>query len=399
MIELINSNALRIPLEDESISMCVTSPPYYGLRSYLPDDSPNKKDELGLEYSPSEYIANLVNVFREVKRVLRTDGILWVVVADSYAGGSRDPNTKGKQGTNRGTVSFIPGKFKGFVPNGMKPKDLIGIPWMLAFALREDGWYLRSDVIWNKLNAMCESVKDRPSKSHEYVFLLSKSKHYYYDYEAIKEPLAESTLRDKRNGKGRLTTGDNTKYDLPPASWYRNRKFTDPEKGRNKRTVWNISTGSYHGSHFAVYPPKLIIPCILAGTSEKGCCPECGKPWERVVEKGDSMWEQRKAEGAPMRKGTSVDGIIETHKLSGKRQADWKSEHPDKFIGWQPTCTHNAEPVPCVILDPFVGSGTTLLVARNLGRSAIGLDLSYTYLHDQASKRLELDKLKKWTNA
>jgi hypothetical protein len=110
------------------------------------------------------------------------------------------------------------------------------------------------------------------------------------------------------------------------------------------------------------------------------------------------MWEQRKAEGAPMRKGTSVDGIIETHKLSGKRQADWKAEHPDKFIGWQPTCTHNAEPVPCVILDPFVGSGTTLLVARNLGRSAIGLDLSYTYLHDQASKRLELDKLKKWTN-
>jgi len=322
MIELINSNALRIPLEDESVQMCVTSPPYYGLRSYLPDDSPHKKDELGLEYSPSEYIANLVNVFREVKRVLRTDGILWVVVADSYAGGSRDPNTKGKQGTNRGTVSFIPGKFKGFVPNGMKPKDLIGIPWMLAFALREDGWYLRSDVIWNKLNAMCESVKDRPSKSHEYVFLLSKSKHYYYDYEAIKEPLAESTLRDKRNGKGRLTTGDNTKYDLPPASWYRNRKFTDPEKGRNKRTVWNISTGSYHGSHFAVFPPKLIIPCILAGSRE-----------------GD------------------------------------------------------------IILDPFVGSGTTLLVARNLGRSAIGLDLSYTYLHDQASKRLELDKLKKWTNA
>ena len=272
---------------------------------------------------------------------------------------------------------------------GLKEKDLIGIPWRVAFALQADGWWLRSDIIWHKPNPMPESVKDRPTKSHEYVFLLAKSQKYYYDADAVKEPLADSTLQDKRNGKGRLTTGENTKYDLPPASWYRNRKFTDPALGRNKRTVWTIPTQSYSGAHFATYPEKLVEPCILAGTSEKGCCPYCGSPWERVIEKGESMWEERKANGAPMRKGMSEDGILETHTLSGNKHAEWKAEHPDTFVGWQPTCKCGLPWAnPCVVLDPFCGSGTTGVVAIRYGRDFIGIELNPEYI-ELAKKRIE----------
>jgi len=260
MIELINSNALRIPLEDESIQMCVTSPPYWNLRDY------GLSDQLGLEKTPEEYVDNLVCVFREVKRVLRKDGVLFLNLGDSYAGSGRGNNPNGKQGTNKGTL-FDPDN-SGYVPNGLKPKDLIGIPWRVAFALQADGWWLRSDIIWHKPNPMPESVTDRPTKSHEYMFLLTKSARYYYDADAVKEPLADSTLADKRNGKGRLTTGDNTKYDLPPCSWYRNRKFTNPALGRNLRSVWTIPTQSYSGAHFATYPEKLVEPCIKAGSKE-----------------------------------------------------------------------------------------------------------------------------------
>jgi len=373
MIELINSNALRIPLEDESIQMCVTSPPYWNLRDY------GLSDQLGLEKTPEEYVDNLVCVFREVKRVLRKDGVLFLNLGDSYAGSGRGNNPNGKQGTNKGTL-FDPDN-SGYVPNGLKPKDLIGIPWRVAFALQADGWWLRSDIIWHKPNPMPESVKDRPTKSHEYVFLLTKSQKYYYDAEAIREPA--NYPNDDRKGRAKenhKSMPDGLRNGLRPGN------YTYDLTTRNRRTVWTISTQSYSGAHFATYPEKLVEPCIKAGTSEKGCCPECGKPWKRVVVK------------IPPGRHESEHQTI----ASGRGKGGDKSKHAMPSVsnttGWQPTCTHNAEPVPCVILDPFVGSGTTLLVARNLGRSAIGLDLSYTYLHDQASKRLELDKLKKWTN-
>ena len=379
MIELINSNALRIPLEDESIQMCVTSPPYWNLRDY------GLSDQLGLEKTPEEYVDNLVCVFREVKRVLRKDGVLFLNLGDSYAGSGRGNNPNGKQGTNKGTL-FDPDN-SGYVPNGLKPKDLIGIPWRVAFALQADGWWLRSDIIWHKPNPMPESVTDRPTKSHEYMFLLTKSARYYYDADAVREPHKQISIdRTKRPWNGNRDTGSiDASYSGMDIS-----KMCHPA-GRNLRSVWTIPTQSYSGAHFATYPEKLVEPCIKAGTSEKGCCPECGKPWKRVVEKSGVTRERN----LKINTDKSLMGINEAHRLNGKDYI-----HANIATNrWQPTCSHNAEPVPCVVLDPFVGSGTTLLVARNLGRSAIGLDLSYTYLHDQASKRLELDKLKKWTNA
>jgi len=242
---------------DEKARMCVTSPPYYGLRNYGSEDC-----QIGLEESPEEYIQNLVEVFREVGKNLTEDGTLWLNIGDSYY--NYRPG-KG-QGLVKQTVSNskqdLPDKCarRGNKLKGYKEKDLMGIPWMLAFALRADGWYLRQDIIWNKPNPMPESVRDRCTKSHEYVFLLSKNQNYYFDVDAIKEPT------------------------------------------RRKRSVWNVQTKPYRGSHFAVYPPELIEPCILAGSEE-----------------GD------------------------------------------------------------IVLDPFMGSGTTAMVAKSLGRHYMGCELHEDY--------------------
>ena len=323
MYKLIQGDCIEVlrGLEDESVQCVVTSPPYYGLRDY------GVVGQIGLEQSPEEYVAKLVAVFREVRRVLRKDGTVWLVLGDSYASGKgqsgsggseyQDKRNNNGESLNRGYQTL--GGPKETRPTddramlreaGLKPKDLIGIPWRVAFALQADGWWLRSDIIWHKPNPMPESVTDRPTKSHEYMFLLTKSARYYYDAEAVKEPLADSTLADKRNGKGRLTTSDNTKYDLPPYSWYRNRKFTDPALGRNLRSVWTIPTQSYSGAHFATYPEKLVEPCIKAGTKA-----------------GD------------------------------------------------------------VVLDPFCGSGTTGKVAVKLGRDFIGIELNPEYI-ELAKKRI-----------
>ena len=260
-------------LPDASIHMCVTSPPYWGLRDYGHDD------QLGLEETPEEYVENLVQVFREVRRVLRDDGTLWLNLGDSYAGSGKGRNADGtvhvswKQTTNGGTVmGNVP---SGIVPTGLKPKDLVGIPWMVAFALRKDGWYLRQDIIWNKPNPMPESVQDRCTKSHEYIFLLSKSQKYYFDSSSIKE---EATGYDGR--KDTLLKGS-PKYankeispnkseqsfaSTPHERW----QFIDGVPIRNKRSVWNVATKPFKGAHFAAYPPALIEPCILAGSPEDG---------------------------------------------------------------------------------------------------------------------------------
>jgi len=233
---------------DDFVDCCVTSPPYYGLRSYLPEDHPDKEYEVGLEQTPEEYVSKLVEIFREVRRVLKPKGTLWLNLGDSYAanGGARS------YGSSDGTVGrgYAPGK-NNKAPRGLKPKDMIGIPWMVAFALRVDGWYLRSDIIWHKPNCMPESVTDRPTKSHEYLFLLSKSKKYYYDAEAVKEPNISNAPRTTKNGEGNGELGHG--------------HFGQSENGRNKRTVWTINTKPYKGAHFATFPEKLIEPCILAG--------------------------------------------------------------------------------------------------------------------------------------
>ena len=249
-------------LSDQSVNCCVTSPPYYGLRDYGHDG------QIGLEETPEAFVQKLVEVFREVKRVLRDDGTLWLNLGDSYNGSCKGAMADGsavggaKQSTNKGTQIGI---FKKSNVDGLKPKDLIGIPWMVAFALRSDGWYLRQDIIWQKPNPMPESVQDRCTKSHEYIFLLSKSQKYFYDTNSIKEPVSEtSKARLNQNIKSQI--GSNR----VPFKTNGTMKAVGNSEYRNKRSVWTVNTKSYEGSHFATYPPELIRPCILAGCPKDG---------------------------------------------------------------------------------------------------------------------------------
>jgi DNA modification methylase len=343
-------------LPDESVQCCVTSPPYWGLRNY------GTEGQLGLEKTPEEYVAKMVEVFREVRRVLRKDGTLWLNMGDSYASGSgeRTNNNSNSGGLGRPEQTTVMNKAIGMklpkVEHGLKPKDLIGIPWRLAFALQADGWWLRSDIIWNKPNPMPESVTDRPTKSHEYLFLLTKSPKYVYDAEAISEPLSYASIDrllhpslEEQYGSDRVPGKTNGPMKaVSRASWKGSsfdsgktgemksmRGYTKPYSNkstkefsqngaqdasatksrivdsilsgdlvtRNKRSVWTVTTQPFAEAHFATYPPDLIKPCILAGS----------KP-------GD------------------------------------------------------------IILDPFAGSGTTGMVAIELGRKAILIELNPQYV-------------------
>lgn len=236
------------------VQMCVTSPPYFGLRDY------GHESQIGLEQTPQEYIDAMVEVFRCVRDVLADDGTLWLNIGDSYAGAGYS-NHKGTGGTQREDG----GKQRHQSGTGCKNKDLIGIPWMLAFALRADGWYLRQDIIWHKPNPMPESVRDRCTKAHEYVFLLSKSERYFYDHEASKEPaVSEKPAGNKRHKYAdAYNTGTSEEHrtkagllDLAGKEW----------ETRNRRSVWSVATRPYKGAHFATFPPALIEPCILAGS-------------------------------------------------------------------------------------------------------------------------------------
>ena len=239
----------------QSARTCVTSPPYYGLRDYGGEDK-----QIGQEQTPEEFVDELVSVFREVRNVLTDDGTLWVNIGDSYYNyrpgkGQSYP----KQSVSK-TKQDLPDKCskRGNKLDGLKEKDLIGIPWMFAFAMRKDGWYLRQDIIWHKPNPMPESVKDRCTKSHEYIFLFSKNRKYFYDNEAIKEPAKDWGTRDRAKGKYH-----NTGTGLQPHSG-----LTKSYERKNKRSVWSVSVKPYKEAHFATYPPDLIEPCILAGSEE-----------------------------------------------------------------------------------------------------------------------------------
>jgi len=261
-LTLHNGDALAVlrTMESESVNCCVTSPPYFGLRDYKVDG------QIGLEPTPEEFIAKLVDVFREVRRVLKDDGTLWVNIGDSYhattsnnggysakstLAGFTNPSTKGRQAQESGNRVKI--------ETGVKPKDLIGIPWMLAFALRADGWYLRSEIIWHKPNPMPESVTDRPTKAHEQIFLLSKSAQYFYDAEAVQE---QGVGRETYFGSDRYSKGsgrnDAGSYNATERAF------------RNRRSVWSIASSPYAAAHFATFPPALIEPCILAGCPAGG---------------------------------------------------------------------------------------------------------------------------------
>jgi len=278
---------------DEKARMCVTSPPYYGLRNYGGEDC-----QIGLEESPEEYIQKLVEVFREVRNNLTEDGTLWLNIGDSYY--------NYRPGKGQGLVKQTVSKTKQDLPDncarrgnkleGLKEKDLIGIPWMLAFALRADGWYLRQDIIWHKPNPMPESVRDRCTKAHEYIFLLSKNKKYYYDHEAIKE----KAVGERWGGNKPINMNNTKDTDNQFSGLTRPRKMVYDK--RNKRSVWTVNKKPYRGAHFAVFPSELIVDCIKAGSQE-----------------GD------------------------------------------------------------IVLDPFMGSGTTAMVAKSLGRDYIGCELHEDY--------------------
>jgi len=341
-------------IPDESVHCVVTSPPYFGLRDYGFDG------QIGLEETTDEYVSKLVEVFREVRRVLRADGVLWLNLGDSYAS-----NWPCNRRNVVGAGSLENGKREARPPRmgrGLKEKDLIGIPWRVAFALQADGWYLRSDIIWAKPSPMPESVTDRCTKAHEHIFMLTKSARYFYDAEAVKEPAAKGAAGSKFN------TGKTASHQMGRSS----DKEREENGTRNRRDVWTIATKPYRGAHFAVFPPDIPEICIKAGTSERGCCPVCGAPWVRVVERTPI----KRYRPNPL---TERDLV----KTAGGSQvvpndvAGCKSE----TVGFRPSCDcGGGNPVPCTVLDPFAGSGTTGAVAKSLGRDYILIEANPDYI-------------------
>ena len=334
------------------------------------------KGELGLEPTPELYVEHLAGVFDEVRRVLRWDGTLWLNLGDTYC-----THPAGLVGERRWKASTLqvrdrtgaeqPRSIDKRSP-GHKEKDLVGIPWKVAFEHRRRGWYLRSDLIWSKRNPMPEPVRDRPTRSHEYIFLLAKSRRYFYDAEAVREPLGESSLRRLRHHVP--NPRDNPKYRSKHARGDF-RRFpmlgnTDPA-GRNLRSVWQIATQPYPGAHFATFPEALPEICIRAGTSAKGACAACGTPWiHRVRAEGGGIghdWHPDKSLALGRGQGIAAPGIHD----GTYRRID---------LGFEKACSCPTRRVmPCIVLDPFVGSGTTLAVARRLRRRSVGIDLNPDY--------------------
>lgn len=411
-------------LPPRSFHCVVTSPPYWGLRDY------GVKGQLGSEASPDCgtngqaqcgrcFVCSMVAVFRGVRRVLRDDGTLWLNLGDSYssspAGNSAENRakwnaasdvTKGRTATperQRQAGQFD--RSKAGIPSG----NLVGVPWRVALALQADGWVLRQDVIWHKPSPMPESVRNRCTKAHEYVFLLTKGMRYFYDADAVKESAKDSgwnrqrlkgedTCQYKRGAGGNTTNGvggtlstqTSNKRDVwsldgdPLAEWL---SVNAPElferyceEAAAKGDVWRIASKGYKGAHFATFPPALPEVCVKAGTSGWGCCAACGAPWERVTDK--TRLKRERPNDFVKRTGEPGTGNVTPNTVAGVRS---------KTRGWRPTCgcPAGSGPVPCRVLDPFVGSGTTGEVCVGLDREFAGIDLSEKYLTENAVPRIE----------
>jgi DNA modification methylase len=443
-IYLGNSLNVLKTLPDESIDLCVTSPPYYNLRNYGSDlevwggnsecehewgesepfrghkpqhgkgsntmevrevaRESDKSDwssgtfcqkcgawrgELGLEPTPELFIKHLTDIFREVRRVLKSTGTLWVNIGDTYAtvGGAYGGGNSYKGLHNRsGLTDTVNFKQPTLQEYGYKHKDLIGIPWLLAFSLRNDGWYLRQDIIWAKAisgdmrvgGAMPESVTDRCSKAHEHIFMFSKSPNYYYNQEAIKEPIKDST-------KQRYQTGwsGNEKRDYPGSSHNNFSKFMGSEKAKqmetgNRRDVWFVKTKPFSEAHFAVFPPDLIKPIIKAGVPQK-VCSQCGSPYFPYV-------EREEIERDKLECGNKDDNGV-TRTTAGLKDLQKYGKKPVKEKGYKPSCDCNADTESGIVLDPFFGAGTTGVVAKKEGVDYIGIEKYQKYI-DIAEKRI-----------
>ena len=381
-------------LPDESVHCVVTSPPYWGLRAYQGDPG-----MIGLEPTFEAHLENLLAVFREVRRVLRGDGTVWLNYGDAYAatmkgsGGATE-----KQATNKG--SFYKGGDR-INLGRYKPKDLMMMPARVALALQADGWWLRSEIIWHKPNPMPESVTDRPTSAHERIFLMAKSSRYFYDSVAVRRPSSgwngkamptHAPENAKSQSQRPRMQADVSYGGVVPGSHRRPPKGGQKEweatgqAQANLRNVWTIPTAGYSQAHFATFPPALIEPCIKAGTSEAGCCSECGAPAVRVFVKSESPHDG-KTESA-YEKGSAA------HRMSLARQAarERGEEYSQKIetIEWKPGCDCNGSITPCTVLDPFGGAGTTALVADRLGRDAILIEISDEYA-EMARHRIEGD--------
>lgn len=515
IIRVINGDVLAAlkRIQTGSIQTVITSPPYLWLRNY------GVKGQIGLEKTPQEFIQILVEVFREIWRVLRDDGTLWLNMGDSYAGSGKGPTGHNGIGDQEHRQRFDkedhrarPGSKP---PAGFKAGDLMGMPWRLAFALQDAGWYLRTDIVWEKPNPMPESTKNRTTRSHEFIFLLTKSGepqfwihpekdgvrkkpkpdyywknkqtdeivneppenwktltyinnkgkerkvwkrrnrwvgcNYFYDAEAIREKSSESyqkdrrlpgVLRQRQNKKSKYPDEGQFERDLKQdqtgnptytgfnARWKAgkgNRKsfrgggkytegksFDNSEEienethgnspnlslTRNCHDVWKIATQSRPEAHFASFPDELAARCIKAGTSEYGCCPVCGAPYSRVLERKSCSMNIRVRDNA---KGIAdqKSGLGMKYKASEEEIEEYFEGRPtdSKTVGWRPTCSCNAgDPVPCMTLDPFMGRGTVALISRQLGRSSTGIDLNPEYI-EIARKNLMGEKKSKKKSA
>ena len=419
---ILRASATHLPIRDETIQCVVTSPPYFGLRAYpgterwwgglqacrheqgqsirgdpkggsgTPTDKNNRGEMygrgatrgnacrqcqawyggLGLEPTPELYIQHLVEVFREVRRALRPDGTCWLNLGDSYAGSGKG------LGSDHGKAVFSDGDVgpRMAIPSHLKPKDLCGIPWRVAFALQADGWWLRQAITWCKKAAMPESVSDRPSSATEMIFLLSKCATYYYDRYGYLTPYAETTV-DREDGSSVTTSNPDR-----PVGFQR----TIGHPGANLKNFWLLSPEPQSEAHFATFPSEIPLRAILLGTSAKGCCPTCGAPWARAVKREITL-----------ESGSGKTGRPPQGKWVGSPQAE-SGDYDIRMgpvvhsttLGWRPTCACAAgDPVPCTVLDPFLGSGTVGRVAESLGRRWVGCDLSY---HDLAKARVQVTR-------
>lgn len=357
-------------LPSGSVQCCVTSPPYYGLRDY------NVAGQIGLEPTPDAYIAALVAVFAQVRRVLRDDGVCWLNIGDSFANDAKWGGSTG--GKHVAALHGNTGVGRARTHTGAKPKDLLLIPFRLALALQAEGWYVRSDIIWYKRNCMPESVTDRPTTAHEHVFLLAKAERYFYDADAVRETaIHEGRLVRASGTAAKNASGATETNDRRTAAG-----FTTHDtlvSGRNLRSVWDIPPQPFTAArlgiedvdHFAAFPIDLPLRCLRAGTSDAGACAACGAPYERVTERH----AEPKAVERLRNVGGRTDGYTRTRASGGLPPVSYDT------TGWRPTCrcADPRPPVPCVALDPFGGSGTTALAAQQIGRRSVLVDLNPEY--------------------